>query len=371
MRRRWARASAAWLRVGAAALGALAAGGAILALSRPLLDAADAAASTPLSAQERARVVALGPWPQAQAQPVDPAAAALGERLFHSTRLGTAPGVRCATCHEPWRGYTDGRRVALGLSAGTRNTPTLLDVATRRRFGWDGAQDELWRQCLRPLADPREMPAGAAHVAARLRDDAPLAGLYRTAFGAPPGPDDARLSDDAGRALAAYVRTLASPRTPFDDWRDGLAAGGPPPAATAAFPPAAVRGLRLFTGGAGCVACHAGPALGGDGFAVSMIHSTGADGRPDPGRAGAPRNVFRVPPLRGVAATAPYMHDGSVATLCGALWPHALRPGDAPAAPTAADRHDLLAFLRTLAPVRADAGTDGAGLPRAGDCDEG
>jgi cytochrome c peroxidase len=334
-----------------ATLGALAAGGVILALLVPLRDASGAGwrGDVPmLSADEREQVLALGPWPPRRVEPVAQAGVDLGERLFHSARLGATPGVRCATCHEPWRGYVDGRRLALGQAVGTRNTPSLLDVASRRRFGWDGAQAELWRQSLRPLADPREMPAGAAHVAALLRGDAELAGLYAAAFGARPGADDARVMTDAGRALAAYVRTLASARTPFDDWRDALAAG-PAPAASAAFGAPARRGLHLFTGRAGCVACHAGPALGGDGFAVSMIHSTGADA----GRAGAPRNVFRVPPLRGVATTAPYMHDGSVATLCGALWPHALRAGRAPASLTAPERRDLLAFLQTLSPARA------------------
>jgi cytochrome c peroxidase len=349
------------------------AGGALLALLAAWLGVCGATgsdAAAPLSASQRAQLLSLGPWPPARSpigQPAQRAAIDLGERLFHSVRLAQAPGgVRCASCHEPWRGFTDGQRVALGLAAGTRNTPTLVDVAQHRRFGWDGGQDELWRQSLRPLADPREMPTDAAHVAALLRDDAQLAGLRTAAFGAEPEAEDQRLMADAGRALAAYVQTLTSARTPFDDWRDALAGGAVP--APAVFPAAAVRGAQLFVGRGGCVACHAGPTLGGDGFAVSMIHSTGPDGRPDPGRAGAPRNVFRVPALRGVAATAPYMHDGSVATLCNALWPHALRPGHAAPSLTGAQRRDLLAFLQALSPVRATDGVQ-AGGERPDDCD--
>ena len=134
---------------------------------------------------ELAAILALGPWPATPAVARDahgarkPASGdargiALGEALFHSARLSDAGGVRCASCHEPWRRFTDGRAVALGVAAGTRNTPTLLDVAAHRRFGWDGANDDLAQQSLRPLRDPREMPASAAHVAALLREDGDL-----------------------------------------------------------------------------------------------------------------------------------------------------------------------------------------------------
>lgn len=313
----------------------------------------DDAVAAPWSAAERAQVLSLGPWPPAPApeaaDPVAdrPAAVALGELLFHSARLAEAGGVRCATCHEPWRGFADGRPLALGAAAGTRRTPGLRDVAAvHRRFGWDGVETALWRQSLRPLRDPREMPASDAHVAALLRDDAALAARYAAAFGAPPGADDARVTADAGRALAAYVGTLASPPTAFDRWRDAWAArpdAAPPPG----LPAAALRGLRLFVGRAGCVACHRGPGLSDDARHASLVSSPGADGRPDRGRDGA---GFRTPGLRGTAAAGPWMHDGSRARLCDALEPHARWPdGSAPAPLAAGARDDLAAFLRTLA----------------------
>ena len=355
MRRRWAATRAL-----AAAVGAVLAGSAVVALLAALCGAPAAAVDGPA---DRAAILALGPWPLPPVRDPrnpashDPAGIALGESLFHSPRLSPT-GLRCASCHEPWRGFVDGRAVAQGVADGTRNTPSLLDAARHRHFGWDGAQDALWRQSLRPLVDPREMPAPESHVAALLRGDAMLAGRYASAFGQPPSADDARVTRDAGLALAAYVETLASPRAPFDDWRDRLAAGPGEPAATDAFPAAARRGLRLFVGAGGCAACHSGPAFSDDRFHASLAQSRGPDGRPDPGHPGAVRNAYRTPGLRGVAATAPYLHDGSVLRLCDAVRPHAF---DAPTRPPelgAAQRTDLVAFLRTLSPRAPDDDAD-------------
>jgi cytochrome c peroxidase len=154
-----------------------------------------------------------------------------------------------------------------------------------------------------------------------------------------------------GLALAAYVETLASPRTPFDAWRDRLAAtaGGAEPAVSEDFPEAARRGLHLFVGRAGCVACHGGPTLADDAFHPSLVHSLTAAGTSDAGRAGAPPNTFRTPSLRGAASTGPWMHDGSIGRLCDAMQPHAADPGVEAPALTAGERRDLVAFLRALA----------------------
>ena len=358
MRRRLAASSRPPWRSAAAAVGALLAGAAVVALlcSRPAA-ATDVGALTPV---ERDAVLALGPWPPAAVRdPANPASGrpegiALGETLFYSPRLSPT-GLRCASCHEPWRHFADGRAVAQGVAAGSRNTPSLLDAARHRHFGWDGARDQLWRQSLRPLQDAREMPATAAQVAALMRGDATLSGRLAQVFGAPPDADDVRVAREAGLALAAYVETLATPRTPFDDWRDRLATatGAGEPAASGAFPAAARRGLRLFVGRAGCAACHAGPTLSDDAFHVSLVHSSTSPGVPDTGRRGEPSNAVRTPGLRDVAATAPYFHDGSAVRLCDAVSPHA---GADAVAPSAGDRADLVAFLRTLSATGEDTG---------------
>ncbi len=358
MRRPWAgsrRRPACPLAAAAGVLAAGLAGIAGIALFT-LAHGAPAAAGEPaaLTAAERAAILALGPWPlPASTDPDNPASGrpagiALGEALFHSPRLSPT-GLRCASCHEPWRHFADGRTVAQGVAPGSRNTPSLLDAARHRHYGWDGARASLWRQCLRPLEDAREMPASAARVAALVRGDALLAARHAAVFGGVDN-DDARVLREVGLALAAYVETLATPRASFDDWRDALASApqAAGPAASDAFPAAARRGLRLFVGRAGCAGCHAGPTLGDDALHASRVHAGGAAGVAQAGRDDAPADRVRTPGLRDVAATAPYFHDGSAARLCDAVQPHAADPGAAPTPLTAGERRDLVAFLRTL-----------------------
>ncbi len=349
MRRRSAASSRPLWRSLAAAAGALLAGAAVVALlcARPAAGI-DTGALTPA---ERTAILALGPWPPAPIRdPANPASGrregiALGETLFHSARLSPT-GLRCASCHEPWRHFADGRAVAQGIAPGSRNTPSLLDAARHPRYGWDGVRDQLWQQSLRPLEDRREMPADAVQVAALMRGDAALSARHAAIFGAV-SDDDARVTREVGLALAAYVETLATPRAAFDDWRDKLAAASDP-APSDAFPPAARRGLRLFVGRAGCSSCHAGPTFSDDALHVSLRHSMSAPGVPDAGHPGEPANRFRTPGLRDVASTAPYLHDGSAAGLCDAIQPHAADAGVAPPLLTSAERRDLVAFLRTL-----------------------
>jgi cytochrome c peroxidase len=360
----------------------LPAGGAVSAFALVAAALALPADFPPLRPDELASIAALGPWPPAAARDASnrvsgsPEAAALGEALFHSTRLSTIGGMRCATCHEPWRRFTDGRARALGAETGVRNTPSVLNVRLQHWFGWDGANDSLWSQSIRPMLDAREMRSDAAHIARALRDDERLERLYALAFGHAPLADDETLLVDAGKALAAYQETLASDRTPFDAFRDALVRGDG--AAAERYPVAARRGLRLFIGRGQCVACHAGPNFSDGEFHRSRIASRLQDGAPDTGRAlglqkllasaytrsgrfndadnAPPRPVsppaeagaFRTPGLREVSSTAPYMHDGSIANLCDALNPHAALQSQAAPALTLAERRDLVAFLRTL-----------------------
>jgi cytochrome c peroxidase len=229
-----------------------------------------------------------------------------------------------------------------------RNTPSLLDVAQQRWYGWDGAHDSLWAASLAPLLAEGEMGQRVDTLAALVRGDARLAAGYRATFGQSPGADDERVAVDLAKALAAYQATLVSPRTAFDDFRDALLRGDRLRAAR--YPPAAQRGLRLFVGEARCSVCHHGPAFTNGEFAdagVPFFVPGGVDagrhrglqallasrmnrlgphndaGAGDP-RAVATRHVliehrqfgeFRVPGLRQLARTAPYMHAGSLATI--------------------------------------------------------
>lgn len=333
---------------------------------------------------EIGRILAHGPWPQPAAPDPSnrvsgrPEAIALGERLFFSPRLSGTGGVLCASCHEPWRAFTDGRPRALGLEFVDRNTPTLMNVRLNRWFGWDGSNDSLWAQSIRPLLEPREMNSSAARIAALIRGDAALSSAYRKAFGAGPAADDDAVLAAVGKALAAYQETLASGRTPFDEFRDALARGDP--SAAGRLPETALRGLTIFLGRGGCESCHSGPNFSDGRFHNTGVASLRRSGEPDRGRrdgigklrasrfnllgpynddpsrataagtrlAAGERDTagaFRTPGLRNAALTAPYMHDGSVATLCEVV---RLHPGAEAPVLSPGERADLAAFLMTL-----------------------
>ena len=347
-------------RLPIAARSTLAACGAALALA-----AGGALAQTlAFSDAELRAILRLGPWPVPWSP--DPSnrvsgnahAIALGERLFFEPRLSRSGKVLCATCHVPYLGWQDGQAVATGLERVTRNTQSVLNVRYNRWFGWGGAGDSLWAQSLRPILDVREMGGSAAHAAALVRGDAQYACGYENAFGAPPPGDDEALLVGIGKALAAFQETLLAGRSAFDDFRDALARGDG--AAQARYAAAAQRGLRLFVGKGACNFCHLGPNFSNGEFHDAGIPFFVPGGGVDPGRhegiqrlqaspfnllgryndepekeeRGSPaaarasaiktrhvtlehRNFgeFRVPSLRNVARTAPYMHNGSLATL--------------------------------------------------------
>lgn len=303
---------------------------------------------------EVARILQHGPWPVASSP--DPSnrvsgrseAIAFGRALFFEQRLSRNGKSSCATCHRPELHFADGKKRGQGFVELDRNTPGLLNVRLNRWFGWDGAADSLWSQSLRPIVDKREMAASTTHVGALVRGDRQLASAYRKAFGAPPPSNDDAVTANVGKALAAFQETLASGRTPFDDFRDAVQRGDAE--AAKRFPEAAQRGLKIFVGKGNCSVCHFGPNFTNGEFADIGIPFFAAPGRVDQGRFGGIRKLqesranllgafnddpartsatgtrhvriehrnwgeFRVPSLRNVAKTAPYMHNGHLATL--------------------------------------------------------
>lgn len=304
---------------------------------------------------EITKLVRHGPWPPPLAP--DPSnrvsgdhqAIALGRELFFSPELSGNGNMACTTCHHPGRGWTDRLPRGLGTTELDRNTQSLIDVRFNRWFSWDGQNDNLWAQSIRPLVDPREMHSSSARVVAALLEMPKLAELYQRVFGEAPGTNQSEKSlINVGKALAAFQETLVSGRTRFDDFRDALARGDRD--AAAAYPQDAQRGAALFFGRGNCTFCHTGPQftngefqdagvpyfiepgrvdkgrLGGIAKLKASRWTLAGPHNDDPARSGAwkvrgvkslPRNFgeFRVPTLRNLTQTAPYMHNGSLATL--------------------------------------------------------
>ena len=348
------------------------------------------------TAAETARILQHGPWPMAWSPDPSnrvsgkPGAIAFGEALFFDPRLSGNGTVSCATCHLPERLFSDGKARGEGFVQLDRNTPGLLNVRLNRWFAWDGAADSLWSQSLRPIVDKREMAASTTHVGTLVRREAALSARYREVFGEAPAEDD-RVTVNVGKALAAYQETLVSGRTAFDEFRDAVARGDR--AAADRYPAAAQRGLKIFAGKGNCGFCHFGPNFSNGEFGDIGIPFFAAPGRVDPGRhegirklqasratllgaysddparttATGTRHVtlehrnwgeFRVPGLRNVAGTAPYMHNGHLATLQDVVRHYSALNEDRlhadgekilkPLGLSEAEAADLVAFLESL-----------------------
>lgn len=354
------------------------------------------------SNDEVARIVRHGPWPPARALDAGNAAAArpqavaLGERLFFDARLSSDGTLSCASCHRPELAFADGRARGMGREPLDRNTPSLWNAVHERWHGWDGAADSLWSQAIRPITDAREMAADAAHVRATIAGDSELACRYAQAFGQALESDDQTVLVNAAKAIGAFVGTLVSGRTAFDDFRDALARGDRRAAAGYSLP--AQRGARLFVGHGRCQLCHLGPMFSNGEFGDTGLPFFVRPGVVDPGRHGgiaalrsSPYNLlsrwsdapdgaastktrhvqvqhrnfgeFKVPSLRNVALTAPYMHDGQLATLDDVVKHYSELNLDrlhadgerilTPLHLSEDERADLVAFLRTLNDPRA------------------
>ena len=360
---------------------------------------AAAADDSSFSPAEKQAIARHGPWPQPILR--DPSnrasghadAITLGRALFFDARLSIKGDMACSTCHQPARGLTDGRDRAQGRERLGRNTPGLWNVGLAHWFGWDGAADSLWSFALRPILNPLELGASPAHVAQVLRTDRNYACLRQNAFGKAGSIkiSDEQVMVDAAKALAAFMATLNSGKSPFDELHDALARGDA--AAVAQYPADARRGLRIFSGRGNCAACHFGPNFSnGEFHEIGIPYLLGA-GRVDAGRQGGIKAVradrfnllgtfsddasrasgsrtrhvteshanfgqFKVPSLRNVELTAPYMHNGSRASLRDVVRHYSELPEDRlhqdgeallkPLKLTDAEADELVAFLRTL-----------------------
>jgi len=299
----------------------------------------------------------------------DPRVVALGRGLFFSPTLSAGGTRACATCHQPGRAFTDGRRLARtdpgpGL---VRNTPTLLHASVQPFQFADQRARSLEDQVALVMANPREMnqPLGAA--VARLRQDTAVAREFAAAFGetGPGALTERRLQI----SIAAFVRSLPGFASRFDRAVQGD---------TMALTASERRGFDLFMGKAACATCHFAPVFGGT-LPPTLLESepevigvpsrpdtAGARIDPDPGVAGfdhatVHRHAFKTPSLRNVALTAPYMHNGVYRTLedvvdfydrgggagIGIELPNQTLSPE-PLRLSAREKRDLVAFMRAL-----------------------
>ncbi len=251
----------------------------------------------------------------------------LGRQLFHDRRLSRDRSLSCASCHAPDRAFSDDRPMAVGVYGrqGRRHAPALINRGYGRSFFWDGRVSTLEEQVLKPIQEPNEMDLSLAEATARV--------------GLPP--------DEISRALASFVRSILSGDSPYDRFVNGD---------RSALTPDQQLGLQVFRGKGNCTACHVGP-----NFSDEKLHNTGvaflrerSDGKlADPG---AGLGNFKTPTLREVARTAPYMHDGSLATLedvvefyDGGGRPNPnLDPEIRPLRLSPAEKQHLVAFLRAF-----------------------
>lgn len=242
--------------------------------------------------------------------PMSEAKVALGRRLFFEARLSVTGHYSCATCHEPKRSFTDGKPVATGALGDKlpRSAMALVNVAYNISFGWTNPQPgTLESQMREPLLNTHPVELGLvgreASVTALLAQDPTYAAAFAAAF-----PEQHPVSfDHLIKAIAAFERTLISGNSAFDRY---VFQGD-----HAALSPAAKRGMAVFfSPTAGCSSCHSG-----FNFTGTWRDSEGATGKPAFADNGTGAGPMRVPTLRNVALTAPYMHDGRFPTLAAVL----------------------------------------------------
>lgn len=334
--------------------------------------------SVTVGTNQAADVIGLPPLKVSTENPQTAEKVSLGRKLFFDKRLSINGEVSCASCHDPRRAFTDGKPVAHGLrnGVGTRNTPSLLNVAYLPNLFWDGRRNTLEEQARDPLFNAIEHGFSKdREVLAVIRGDSRYARAFKRAFKV---NALAININHVVAAIASFERSLLSANSAFDRYFYG--------GIQTALSDASIRGLDLFRGRAGCAVCHT---IGNEGtlFTDYRFHSLGIGSehfsrglgrlakslvdRPKPelekllvtridiaalGRfvvTKSPSDIarFRTPSLRNVALTYPYMHDGSVATLEEAIdreiYYRSISANNQTVI-SLSDKEDLLSFLRSL-----------------------
>jgi cytochrome c peroxidase len=291
--------------------------------------------------------VAFGVVPVPADNPNTPEKVALGRQLYFDSRLSADGSRSCYSCHVCEHGLTDGKPVAEGALGKklTRSSPTLWNIAYHTEFYWDGRSPSLEKQAMAAWTGAN-MSANAEETAAKINAIEGYRTQFQKVFSSDATPDNMM------QAIASFERTyLFCSDTPYDRWQAGD---------QSALNDAAKRGAELFVAKAACGNCHSGSL-----FTDLKFHNVGIGldkPEPDFGRERhtkneADRGAFKTPSLRDITRSAPYFHDGSVATLKEAVDlmvsggidnPHIDRENLKPTNLTEEEKADLMEFLKAL-----------------------
>lgn len=237
---------------------------------------------------------------------------ALGHQLFFDTRLSKDFGLSCASCHQPEHGFSDPRRFSTGADGtlGRRQAMSVINLAWSKQFFWDGRAATLEEQATMPIADPIEMHLPVEEAVQRLQNHAGYREKFKAAFGT-----DIISKELLAKALTQYMKALISYNSPFDKYIRG----------EAGLSPSAMRGYVIFNNEtADCFHCHSTPELmvhpsqifGNNGMdQVDNVYGFKDNGLGDFTGNPDDNGRFKIPSLRNLTMTAPYMHDGRFQTL--------------------------------------------------------
>lgn len=279
----------------------------------------------------------------------------LGKRLFFDPILSRNRTISCASCHREEFAFADTAALSLGVFGrqGKRNTPSAMNMRLQANFFWDGRAATLEEQALIPIANPDEMDLPVDLAIKRLNANRKYRAYFKQVF------EELPTKTNLAKALSEFEQTLETAESPLDDWRMNDN--------EAAVSESAKQGFALFNGKANCVQCH----FGAD-FNSSEFRNIGLfDGKTlaDSGRAAITKRTadlgkFKIGPLRNVALTAPYMHNGMFKTLAEVInhynapdqrVPGAINRDPLLAKPlglTPQEKGDLEEFLRSLTDKR-------------------
>jgi cytochrome c peroxidase len=249
----------------------------------------------------------LPPLPPSPDNPLTAEKVELGKLLYFDKRVSKDGTLSCATCHDPQMAWAEHTPTSEGIhhQKGARNAPSVINSAYAKSQFWDGRAKTLEEQAIGPAENPIEMGNKMENVVETLSQVPEYRERFQKVFGT------GVTKDGFAKAIAAFERTVLSGDSPYDRFQQGD---------QAALTDAQKRGLEVYT--ANCATCHGGPLLSNYRFynaGVGMDKPQPDEGRKKVTGKASDLGKFRVPSLRDVAATAPYFHDGSAATLADAV----------------------------------------------------